>query len=91
MTRERLIFGSLALDLKRVAVGYHRGSNTMADRFMKEVQKRIVEAQTCAVKPYMRRHLIKIERIKRAADRETMAEQALTYSIITQNYCMKYC
>ena len=36
----KLLLQAMALDLKRVAIGYHSGSITMADIFFKEVVKR---------------------------------------------------
>ena len=38
--KNKQILGALALDLKRVALGYYRGSNVMADKFYLEALKR---------------------------------------------------
>lgn len=31
--KNKAILGALSMDLKRVALGYHRGSNVMAEKF----------------------------------------------------------
>ena len=36
----KIILSSLAMDLKRAAIGYNRGSYIMADRFFEEALKR---------------------------------------------------
>ena len=50
---------SLAMDLKRAALGYHRGSNKMADRFFAEALKRKEEINPESVKPYINNLLSK--------------------------------
>ncbi len=40
---QKIILQSLSMDLLRAAMGRHRGSHAMADRFIKESQKRIQE------------------------------------------------
>ncbi|MDO8570329.1 MAG: hypothetical protein Q7R97_01980 [Candidatus Daviesbacteria bacterium] len=42
---QKLIVESLAMDLKRVALGLYRGSNIMADRFKEEALKRSQELE----------------------------------------------
>lgn len=91
MNAGKIIFGSLALDLHRVAMGYHNKSFKMADRFMLEVQDRTQEAMTLEIQPYMKPHIAQINKLADIEDIEKRAEDALTYSVIVQNYCMKYC
>ena len=42
---QKTIIESLAMDLKRVALGLHKGSNAMANRFKEEAQKRESDAK----------------------------------------------
>jgi hypothetical protein len=78
------ILGALALDLKRVAVGYFRGSNTMADRFYEEALKRREELDNRSLKPYLVNFLNKLDSL-RTQDKTKTAEDALLYSTIFQN------
>ena len=40
---QQIILESLSMDLLRAALGRHRGSHAMADRFIEEASKRIAE------------------------------------------------
>ena len=73
------ILESLASDLKRVALGLHRGSNTMAQRFMEEAIKRKNEIEIKTVAPY-------IKKIINQLDKNIDAENALMFSTLIQNY-----
>ena len=42
---QKTIIESLAMGLKRVALGLHKGSNAMANRFKEEAQKRESDAK----------------------------------------------
>ncbi len=55
--KNKAILGALAMDLKRVALGYHRGSNVMAERFFEEALKRREEIDLTALKPYLLKFL----------------------------------
>ncbi len=79
--RNKQILGALSLDLKRVALGYFRGSTRMADRFFEEALKRREELDKQQIKPYLLKFLQTMERIKT----EKSAEDALLYSTIFQN------
>lgn len=82
--KDKAILGALALDLKRVAIGYNRGSKIMAERFFEEALKRKKELDTANLKPYLVRILSKIGNIKNEkADKA--AEDALLYSTLFQN------
>lgn len=72
---------ALAMDLRRAALGYHRGSLRMARRFWEEALKRRREIDMPSLKPYLRRCLMKLD-YENPADE---AEDLLTYSIIFQN------
>lgn len=81
----KIVLGSIALDLRRVALGYHRGSLTMAKRFHKEALKRKGEIDMQIVKPYLREILKKIDSLTFLDEREKIAEDALLYSILLEN------
>lgn len=78
------ILGALALDLKRVALGYHRGSTLMTERFLQEALKRRKEIDKKSLKPYLVKLLNDMEKIKKE-ERKKAAEDALFYSTIFQN------
>lgn len=78
------ILGDLAMDLKRVALGLHRGSNLMAEKFLGEALKRRDEIDTKTLKPYLVKLLGNIENIKKES-KQKAAEDALLYSTLFQN------
>jgi len=78
------ILGALALDLKRVAIGYFRGSNIMADRFYEEALKRREELDNKNLKPYLINILNKLDNLRKQ-EKKRAAEDALLYSTILQN------
>jgi len=75
----KYILESLASDLKRVALGLHRRSNIMAQRFLDEALKRKNEINMKKVSPYIKNL---IDRLNKDID----AEDALMYSTLIQNY-----
>ncbi len=77
--KNKIILESLASDLKRVALGLHRGSSAMAQRFLEEAILRKSEVKMSSVAPYIRILLSKISR-------EIDKEDALMYSTLIQNY-----
>lgn len=83
------ILGALALDLRRVAQGYYRGSEAMASRFVQEAQARKKELQKADLKPYLQKLLSKLNNVLREKDHRKLAEDALMYSILFQNAAMK--
>ena len=85
MDRNQIILSSLAMDLKRVALGYHRGSIQMADRFLQEALKRKRELDLKNIKPYIKKLLEKIDGLKIGNDKQKIAEDALMYSTLFQN------
>lgn len=78
------ILGAIALDLKRVALGFYRGSDFMAEKFFEEALKRRDELDSKKVKPYLIRFLKDIENIRKE-NKKKAAEDALMYSTIFQN------
>lgn len=83
------ILGALALDLKRVAQGYYRGSEKMAVRFAEEALLRKEELQGVDIKPYLQDLLLKMDDLFKQSDHKKLAEDALMYSILFQNAAVK--
>lgn len=84
----KVILGSMAMDLKRVALGYYKGSFKTADRFLEEALRRKKELKPESVKPYLRNILNKIESLT-TLDKQKAAEDALMYSTIIQNAAVR--
>ena len=85
MSRNQIALSSLSMDLKRAALGFHRGSTEMAERFFEEALKRKKEVDLREVKPYIKDLLNKLENIKNEKDKQRLAEDALMYSTLFQN------
>ncbi|OGK57061.1 hypothetical protein A3J15_01950 [Candidatus Roizmanbacteria bacterium RIFCSPLOWO2_02_FULL_38_10] len=75
----KFILESLASDLKRVALGLHRGSNNMAIRFLNEALRRKNELYVEEIPPYIQKLLNKL-------NKNINADDALMYSTLIQNY-----
>lgn len=86
----KIAIESLSMDLLRVALGYHRGSIKMAERFLTEALKRSSEVNKTEIKPYFVRVLNKIPSIISEDDLGKRAEDALMYSVICKNYARKF-
>ncbi len=84
----KIALESLVMDLKRVAIGYHRNSFTMAKKFYEEALKRKNEVDMTSVKPYIRNILESIESLQDHLPGD-IAEEALLFSILLQNYTKK--
>jgi hypothetical protein len=82
--KNKQILGALAMDLKRVAVGYFRGSNIMAEKFYIEALKRRNELDNKNLEPYLIIFLNKLDHLNRE-EKKKAAEDALLYSTIFQN------
>lgn len=78
------ILGALAMDLKRVALGYYRGSTLMPEKFLQQALKRRKEIDNKSLKPYLVKLLNDMENLKKEK-KEKAAEDALFYSTIFQN------
>ncbi len=81
--------GALALDLRRVAQGYYRGSETMAQKFAKEARARKEELQNTDLKPYLQKLLSKMDEVLNQEDHKKLAEDALMYSVLFQNAAVR--
>lgn len=85
MTENQIALSSLAMDLKRVALGYYRGSIPTANRFFEEALKRREEIDQKSLKPYLRKLLAKLDSLISQKEKGRIAEDALMYSILFQN------
>lgn len=83
--KNKIALESMAMDLKRVALGYHNNSPKMAERFREEVLARKKEVDLGEVKPYLRLVLEKTEKLD-----HNSSEDALMLSTLIQNYTRKY-
>jgi polysaccharide pyruvyl transferase WcaK-like protein len=90
MTNNQISIAALALDLKRVALGYHNRSFKTANRFAQEALKRKEEINEKEVKPYLKEVLKKLPKVLSQKDKRKLAEDALMYSTIFQNYAFKF-
>ncbi len=90
MNNNQIALASLAMDLKRVALGYHRGSISTAQRFLKEALKRRSEIDTATMQPYVKKLLDKLDLLKTQHDTQQIAEDALMYSTLFQNAAITY-
>jgi len=77
----KIALSSLAMDLKRVALGLYRKSDTMAERFLHEAMKRKDEVDMKQLLPYMQHILMKV-------NDHIDADNALMYSTRIQNYVL---
>lgn len=89
MNNNQIALASLAMDLKRVAVGYHRGSLVMAKRFFEEAIKRKKEINQTFLKPYLKKLLENLDKLTLQKENQKIAEDALMYSILFQNAALQ--
>ena len=78
------------MDLKRVAIGYNRGSLSMGKRFSEEALKRKQEINEDTLKPYIKQVLKKLDEILQGTDLKKVSEDSLMTSIILQNYTQTF-
>lgn len=86
--QNKIVLSSLALDLKRVALGLWRESYGTVDRFTQEALRRKNEADLSTLKTYMRLILEKLDTVLTNSNRQEKAEDALMYSTLIQNYVL---
>lgn len=87
---EKIAIESLSMDLFRVAMGLHKGSNKMAKRFSEEAIKRCMEIKKADVKPYFAKILDNIESCLSGQPKARTAEDSLMYSVLCKNYARKF-
>lgn len=86
----KIIIESLSMDLYRVAIGLHRNSHKMAQRFSDEARALCLEIKQSEIRPYFVKVLGKIQNILSGPFGNRTAEDILMYSIICKNYARKY-
>lgn len=85
---QKIIIESLAMDLRRVALGLHRGSLNMVNRFREEALKRAAELENQNPNAYLKKLLLYMKKmITGTSDR--VAEDALMLSTLFQNFALK--
>lgn len=77
---QKIILQSLSMDLLRAALGRHRGSHAMADRFIEESKKRLAELDSS-----LNAKLVKDLNKVLVTNSERQAEDLLMYSTIIRN------
>jgi len=87
MNNQKLLVESLAMDLKRVSLGLYRGSNTMADRFKEEALKRSAELESQDLGIYLKKLILRTKDALNS-DKQRIAEDALMYSTLFQNFAL---
>lgn len=80
---------SLALDLKRTALGIYQRSELVATRFQREALERRLEIKPHEVDPYIKKILDNLPSALEDKNSEKKAEALLTYSILLQNYARR--
>ena len=80
----KYILESLASDLKRVALGIHRGSNQMTKKFLEEAFKRKSELKQDKIPSY-------IQNLLNNLDKNLNSDYALMCSTLIQNYTQYGC
>lgn len=81
-----LSLSSLAMDLKRVALGLHRKSYAMAERFIDEAEKRRNEIMATKHPRYIQKVLENVESALQDTQDERIPDDLLMYSQLIQNY-----
>lgn len=87
--KNKIALESLSMDLMRVAIGYHRNSDKMAERFFMEALKRKQEIDLKTVSPYVKILLNKFKNIRLQKEKQKIAEDALLYSVLFKNAALK--
>lgn len=85
---QKIIIESLAMDLKRVALGLHRGSTGMANRFKEEAFKRAEELENNNPNDYLKKLLLYMKKMISGTS-ERVADDALMLSTLFQNFALK--
>lgn len=84
----KIIIESLAMDLKRVAIGLQRGSFGMANKFKEEALKRADELENQQTNQYLKKLLSDMKKRLHGTD-QRVAEDALMLSTLFQNFALK--
>ena len=88
MTKNKTEIAALAMDLKRIALGYYGGSSQTAKRFTQEALKRKEKIEARYEAEYINKILKTLPETLSQKDKKRLAEDALMYSTIFQNYAL---
>ena len=78
----KILLESMALDLKRVALGAHSNSTKMVDRFLQEVFKRNEMLDTTSLSSTLQSVLITMTSKLKSDQPSRLADDALMYSTL---------
>lgn len=91
MSNTKLLIGSLSNDLYRVACLTQRGSVKAAEKFWVQAGRWVNELDNANLKPYIRNIILDIKsQLNSNSCTMESAEKYLMYSILLQNYGMRY-
>lgn len=85
-----MLLAALSQDLYRAALGWHSGSDVMAERFRLEALRTAGLIDTKKIKPHVAKVLVKLPQVLSEKNLLLRAEEALTYSIIIQNATLSH-
>jgi len=84
----QIILASLAMDLKRAALGLNRKSFVMAEKFSQEALQRQKEIDITSLPTYLQQILNSLPNKINSSEDEKKAEDMLMYSTLIQNYAL---
>lgn len=85
---KKILIESLAMDLLRVALGLHRGSYKMAERFSEEAMARYKDLENFSKEDPKLKNLLDKMKSALESEREDKYEDILMYSILVQNFAL---
>lgn len=85
----KIALSSLALDLKRIAIAYQRGSDKMAERFIQETKRWVKKVDIHNTPKYIQKLIQKLNNIFDNTDKTRVVEDSLMYSTLFQNYSLQ--
>ena len=91
MLNTKLLIGSLSNDLYRVACLTQRGSIKAAGKFWIQAGRWVKDLEQAQVKPYIKKIILDVKsRLGSESLTVETAERYLMYSILLQNYALRY-
>ena len=85
----KVLLESMALDLKRVALGSHSHSTKMTERFLQEVFKRSEMLDTTSLSSSLKKILSNMASQLKMEDTQRLADDALMYSTLLISFSKK--
>ena len=91
MSNTKLLIGSLSNALYRVACLTQRGSVKGAEKFWIQSGRWVKDLESAQVKPYIKKIILDVKsRLNSNSYTMELAERYLMYSILLQNYALRY-